>query len=147
MQRHQAKLLFGRGSSHHFEIWQRTLQLVAQRPLFGHGLAANLDVPGLTFPHNLYLSLLFYSGAIGFALFAAMAGACTWRLWRMGRGQETLWAGVLWLNGLLAGLTDLGQITKGPDSLWFIVWLPAGLLMTAPRAVSADPQKPRPLGA
>jgi hypothetical protein len=30
----------------------------------------------------------------------------------------------------VTGLTVLGQITKGPGPLWFIVWLPLGLLLT-----------------
>jgi TM2 domain-containing membrane protein YozV len=37
----------------------------------------------------------------------------------------------LWLNLLVAGLTDMGQITKGPGPLWLIVWLPIGLIAGA----------------
>jgi hypothetical protein len=113
----------------------------------GHGLAANLhlDVGGsagkdvgdvITFPHDLYLSLLFYSGVVGFGLFVAMAGVLTWRLrpawWAGGwRNAEWAWLSALWVNVLVAGLTDLGQITKGPGPLWFIVWVPVGLLLGA----------------
>ena len=137
VQQHHAKVLVARGSSRRFEIWERTLDLIRDRPLFGHGLAANVDVPGITFPHDLYLSVLFYSGIVGFAIFLAMAAACTWRLIRAPEGLWTIpyertWIAALWMNALGSGLTDLGQITKGPGPMWFIVWLPVGLLAYRP---------------
>jgi O-antigen ligase len=137
--RHSEAVLVQRGSSHRFQVWDYTLGLIRDRPLFGHGLAANLhlDVGDLiTFPHDLYLSLLFYSGAIGFLLFAALATLISWRLlaqaWRR-RDGEWAWLAALWIDVLVAGLTDLGQITKGPGPLWFIVWIPVGLLLAAQR--------------
>ena len=131
LRHHQASILVSRGSSHRFEIWDRTLQLIAQRPLFGHGLAANLDLPGITFPHDLYLSVLFYSGAVGFVLFAGLVAWVFCALWtgRVGHAPEWLWMVALWIALLVAGLTDLGQITKGPGAMWFIFWLPVGLVL------------------
>ena len=129
---HQADMLVARGSSHRFEIWERTLHLIGERPLFGHGLAANLDLPGgITFPHDLYLSVLFYSGAVGGALFAALVLWVCWALWgaRRGWAPEWLWMVAIWASVLIAGLTDLGQITKGPGPMWFIFWLPVGLVL------------------
>ena len=136
---HGEAVLVERGSSHRFEVWHYTLGLIRDRPLFGHGLAANLHFvvgagpkDALTFPHDLYLSLLFYSGAVGLLLFAAMAMLLSWRLLRAMRRPDAEWAwlSALWLNVLVVGLTDLGQITKGPGPIWFIVWLPVGLLLT-----------------
>jgi O-antigen ligase len=137
MRQHQAAVMVARGSSHRFEIWHRTLELIGQRPLAGHGLAANLDMPGITFPHDMYLSVLFYSGAVGFALFAGLAGFVCLRLWQGRTTQgwaraDWLWLVAIWMNALLAGLTDLGQITKGPGPMWFIFWLPVGLVLAAP---------------
>ena len=140
VRQHSETVLVQRGSSHRFQIWDYTLGLIRDRPLFGHGLAANLhlDIGDLiTFPHDLYLSLLFYSGIVGFGLFVALAGIITWRLlpraasalsWR---NPEWAWLAALWIDLLLVGLTDLGQITKGPGPIWFIVWIPLGLLLTA----------------
>jgi O-antigen ligase len=131
---HGEAVLVERGSSHRFEVWRYTLGLIRERPLLGHGLAANLHLDvgdRITFPHDLYLSLLFYSGAVGLVLFVAMAALLTWHLlrWRW-RDPEWAWLVALWANLLVTGLTDLGQITKGPGPLWFIVWLPLGLLLT-----------------
>jgi O-antigen ligase len=130
---HGAAALVARGTSHRLQIWEYTLGLIRDRPFFGHGLAANLhlDVGDvITFPHDMYLSLLFYSGIVGFLIFAGLAGLLTLRLWRGRRGAEWPWLAALWLNMLVSGLTDIGQITKGPGPVWFIVWLPVGLLIT-----------------
>jgi O-antigen ligase len=117
-------------------IWGDTLAEIAERPLFGHGLAANLrPAPGLdaNFPHDLYLSLLFYSGAVGLLLFLAMVAALARRL-RVARDtHDAAWLTALAINALLAGLTDFGQITKGPGPLWLILWLPIALILPAHR--------------
>jgi O-antigen ligase len=143
VRRHGEAALIERGSSHRFEVWDYTLARIRERPLFGHGLASNLHLnvgdarhDQITFPHDLYLSLLYYSGAVGLLIFAALSGLLTWRLagraaWRDG---EWPWLTALWLNVLTVGLTDIGQITKGPGPIWFIVWLPVGLLLTRPPA-------------
>ncbi len=121
-----------------FGIWQRSLGEISERPLFGHGLAANLrPVAGAdaTFPHDLYLSLLFYSGVVGLAVFAVLIVACGRRIWSAGGDEQAVWVAALGLNALAAGLTDFGQITKGPGPLWLIFWLPVGLaagLLQAP---------------
>ena len=142
---HGAAVLVERGSSHRLQIWDYTLGLVRDRPLFGHGLAANLHLDvgdQITFPHDMYLSLLFYSGVVGAGIFLAMAGLLTLRLWRGRTDAEWPWLGALWLNMLVSGLTDIGQITKGPGPVWFIVWLPVGLLLTWRPAKLAGPQQP-----
>lgn len=141
VQQHAAQVIVERGSSHRFEIWTYAARIAGERPLFGHGLADNLhlDVAGgtgvehITFAHDLYLSLLFYSGVAGFGLFAALALWLTARLLRNRSNPEWPWLGALWLAALTAGLTDLGQVTKGPGPLWFILWLPIGLLLTQTR--------------
>jgi O-antigen ligase len=120
-------------------IWRDALGEIAERPLLGHGLAANLrPAPGLdaSFPHDLYLSLLFYSGAVGLLLFLALAAALARRLSAAHTTAEAPWLSALAINALVAGLTDFGQITKGPGPLWFILWLPIALILTAPKGVT-----------
>ena len=145
LRHYQAAVLVARGASHRFEIWHRTLQMVAAHPLLGNGLAANLDLPGMTFPHDLYLSVLFYSGLVGLLLFAGLAGVATMRLWQERRapGLDWLWVVSLWINTLLSGLTDLGQITKGPGPMWFIVWMPVALILARPARAGESRQEHR----
>jgi len=125
-------MLFARGSSHRLEIWAQSWAQIRERPLFGHGLAANLPPAPTGFPHSLYLSLLFYSGAVGLLLFAGLAAIVTIRIVRGMAEADRAWVAALWANALLAGLTDFGQITKGPGPLWFILWVPIALALSAP---------------
>jgi len=39
-------------------------------------------------------------------------------------GPERSLLVALWANMLVSGLTDYGQIIKGPSPLWYIIWLP-----------------------
>jgi O-antigen ligase len=115
-------------------IWRDALREIAERPLFGHGLAANLrPLPGLdaSFPHDFYLSLLFYSGVVGLLLFVSLATALARRVWAERGGAGAAWLAALGVNALVGGLTDFGQITKGPGPLWFILWLPVCLTLGA----------------
>ncbi len=123
-----ARLFLARGDSQRFGIWRAALHAIGQRPVFGHGLGANLAVAPTGFPHSLYLSLLFYSGAVGLVLFLAMVVALVRSLWCA--GAERVWLAALGVNALLAGLTDFGQITKGPGPLWLIIWLPVALILS-----------------
>ena len=112
-----------RGNSFRFEIWQASLRRIGEHPWIGHGMGAKLAYKEFTFPHDVYLSLLFYSGAVGLVLF----GAIVWRL--LGGvirrpGAERMLLISLWANMLVSGLTDYGQIIKGPSPLWYIIWLP-----------------------
>ncbi|MEJ0045929.1 MAG: O-antigen ligase family protein [Rhodospirillales bacterium] len=122
------------GEPGRFPIWRDAIRQALERPLLGHGLAANLrPAPGVaaSFPHDLYLSLLFYSGAVGLLLFLALVAVLARRLWAARENPETTWLAALGLNALVAGLTDFGQITKGPGPLWLILWLPIALAIAA----------------
>jgi O-antigen ligase len=131
------QMLLARGTSHRPEIWAAAWHQILRRPIFGHGLAANLPIGPTGFPHDLYLSLLFYSGAAGLLLFAALGVVVTLRLVWAPLGPVRAWGMGLWANALLAGLTDFGQITKGPGPLWFILWLPVVLALSLPARLRA----------
>jgi len=134
---HSTQVLERRGTSHRLEIWEYALQLIGNRPVVGHGLAANLHISvvngkvtdDITFPHDLYLSLLFYSGIVGFLIFVALVVMLVWRLFRGWDRTEAPWLAALGIGALLGGLTDLGQVTKGPGTLWLILWVPIGLTL------------------
>ena len=128
------------GTSGHFEAWRLAWSGIAARPLFGNGLAADLPLTygaDKRFPHDLFLSLLFYSGAVGLALFLPLLAMVATRVIR----ARDAWVGSLLVSGLVAGLTDFGQITKGPGPLWLIIWLPLALAARA----SAGAQQARPV--
>jgi hypothetical protein len=123
-------LAWRHGDSGHLDVWRLSLAEIAHRPWVGHGLAA--DLPNTLgadkrFPHDLYLSLLFYSGGVGLFLFMVWATQLAARVVQARREAETPWIMALCVNALIAGFTDFGQITKGPGPLWLVIWLPAAL--------------------
>ena len=127
-----------RGSDQHVTLWRIALHEIVQRPVLGFGPAARFPVslPDLpySFPHNLYLSLLFYSGAVGLVIFLALIVVLLVRLRRiadraLGRGRIALL-----LVPLVGGLTDFSQIIKGPAPIWFVFWLPLLCCLDSVRA-------------
>jgi len=116
--------LADRGWSSRLEIWQMTIDQVVQRPLLGYGPSAVLPRSIDNFPHNLFLSTVFYSGFVGLTLLVAMLGHGLWRI-RLVSDRLARATGVaLVLYIVLSGMTDLSAITKGPSPIWYIVWLP-----------------------
>ncbi len=132
IRQHGTEALVRRGTSHRLEIWSRTLGLIREHPLIGHGLGAQMHMQIgdilVTFPHDLYLSLLYYSGAVGLLLFVALAGVIAARLLRAW-DADAPWLAAMGIAVLLGGLTDLGQVTKGPGPMWLILWLPVGIMI------------------
>ncbi len=124
-------LLTVRGTSYRLSIWRYTIDRIAERPLFGHGLAADFGMADIPFPHSLYFSALFYSGVVGFLLLALLLAMILWGVIRLRSAPERVVLLALWVDILIGSLTDVGQITKGPAPLWYIFWLPVGLSIAA----------------
>jgi O-antigen ligase len=132
--------LASRGDDCHAELWRAAWQAIRANPVFGYGPSATLPnltgvyCPPYPSPHNLYLSLLFYSGGVGLILFVATVLL----LWRHLHAATSGFARRLWLAiglvPLIVGMTDLVQIIKGPSPMWYIVWMPMLLVLTLPKA-------------
>jgi O-antigen ligase len=139
--------------SYRLDIWAYTLSRVAEKPWFGHGLAAYLGMEqgNFTFPHNIFLSTLFYSGIVGLSLLLALLGTYfigVVRNWRRPAAPLLL---ALLAHAIIGGLTDLGQLTPGPAPLWIILWLPIGFVCaaltqkpSAPADLWRDRDRPEP---
>ncbi len=138
--------LASRGDDCHVQLWQASWHAIRVHPLIGYGPSATLphmDVkycPPYPAPHNLYLSILYYSGAIGLALFAVTV-LLLWRhLLDATRGfSRRLWLSV-GLVPLIVGLTDLVQIIKSPSVMWYIFWMPILLVVTLPKPETGRPR-------
>lgn len=119
--------LTARGWSERLDIWQMALAQIGQRPFFGFGPEATLEGRARSlgsFPHNLLLSTLLYTGAVGASLLAAYFASSLWRAIRTSDPLIRTTGIALVLHTVLSGLTDLSNIIKGPGPMWFIVWLP-----------------------
>ena len=121
---------FQRGTDWHVTIWRAALAAIASRPVVGYGPTARLPInlPGLPypFPHDLYLSTLFYSGAIGLVLLALLMIT----IFRNSNRLPPVYVAVC-IIPLVSGITDLSQIIKGPSAIWFVFWVPVLLNITA----------------
>ncbi|MBC7636383.1 MAG: O-antigen ligase family protein [Acetobacteraceae bacterium] len=125
-----------RGWSNRLEIWDISLGKIAQTPIFGSGPATLLDRPGENFPHNLVLSTWLYSGLIGVMLLLALLAFAARAAWSDADRIMRWTLLALLLHLALSGLTDLSQVTKGPGPMWYILWLPIVLALSAQRADS-----------
>jgi O-antigen ligase len=114
--------------SHRLPIWEVTLARIAERPLLGHGVAnhAIFGDPYFTFPHSLYLSALYYGGAIGAALLLAILAGALRRAATLADRRWRAFALAALASPMVFGLTDLGQPAVGPSELWYVLWLPVG---------------------
>lgn len=129
-----------RGTDCHVTIWRTAWGLFLEHPWFGYGPSARLPIlphgacPAYPSPHNLYLSLLLYSGLVGFVLFWLCEAVVLRRLLRLTSGLQRRFALAVMLVPLVAGLSDLTQVIKGPSPLWYIIWLPLLLVVSLPDA-------------
>lgn len=128
-----SNMIFERGNSYRFEIWQIVLQKIVEQPWIGHGYDASLGVdPGLGFtltePHSFALGVLYYVGIFGFIpwLFSqAWALLSSWRY----RVQPLFIIASTWLAfGIGGGLTEGGGILSRPKEHWFLLWIPLALI-------------------
>jgi O-antigen ligase len=132
-----------RGWSNRLDIWDLALREIAARPLFGHGPTARLARAVDNFPHNLFLSTLFYSGVIGLVLLLALLVCAVLGAVRAKPPGERYMRLALLANLVLTGLSDLSQVTKGPSPMWYIVWLPIVLALPPPDGHAHRQRAPR----
>ena len=131
-----------RGTDCHITIWRTAWGLFLAQPVIGYGPSARLPIlphgacPAYPSPHNLYLSLLVYSGLVGFALYGLCQVLLCRHVLRRQRGFQRALALALLAVPLVSGLSDLTQVIKGPSPLWYIIWLPMLL------ALHAGPESP-----
>ncbi len=123
-----SNMIFGRGDSYRFEIWQMVLQKIAEHPWIGHGYDASLNVDMLAEPHSFALGVLYYVGIFGFIpwlFFQAWGLLSSWRH----RVQPLFIIASTWLVfGIGAGLTEGGGIISRPKEHWFLLWIPLALI-------------------
>lgn len=128
-----SQMISVRGDSYRLELWQLTLQKIADHPWIGHGYNATLTLdPGVGYvlqePHSFALGVLYYVGIFGFLpwLFFHVLGLLT--SWR-NRVQPLFIIASAWLVfGIGAGLTEGGGIISRPKEHWFLLWIPLALI-------------------
>ncbi|MGH8352415.1 MAG: O-antigen ligase family protein [Pseudomonas sp.] len=126
-----------RGLSYRPEIWAEAWQHILQKPWLGHGYdhPMSLWIAGIEYafadPHNMELAVLYYGGAIGFALWALLYAVAFRFAWRNRRQPLALIGSTLLVFGLAAGLTEGGAFISRPKEHWFLIWIPMAILVAA----------------
>jgi O-antigen ligase len=125
--------LVNRGGSDRLIIWRLSLKVIATSPWVGLGPTARLDRVHEGFPHNLFLSTMFYAGAVGLAMLLTLLALVGRTAWRRPRGVDRSMRIALLVYPMLAGMTDMSIIIKGPAPMWYMVWLPLIVCMGTDR--------------
>lgn len=87
--------------THRFDIWNATLNRIAEQPVVGHGyvgfwpmwepffaLYTIRDIP-VSQAHNAWLDIALQAGMVGVALFGVAVVLIAWRTWRFATSQTT----------------------------------------------------------
>ncbi len=132
-----------RGASGRFEIWQHALELIAQKPVIGHGIATEFMYPytvgdyhGLmASPHSAYLGALVHTGAVGFVLQMLALGIAAYIAILHQPDRQNPATIILLTYGALISLLDLTSYYKNLDITWVLFWVP--IMLIAVRSSSA----------
>lgn len=126
--------VLSRGDSYRFAIWQLTVDMIKENPLFGAGMGSyyEVEVSGgakYTGAHNVVLGTLYHLGAVGLALFLLV-------LWRIAeyavsavREAADYFPIAILVFGVVAGAFDLHTVFLNLNREWLIWLLPIALCL------------------
>ncbi|MBH3430608.1 O-antigen ligase family protein [Pseudomonas alkylphenolica] len=127
-------LIMLRGTSYRPEIFQASLQMIAEHPWTGLGIGSfyRVTAVGQIFEHthNMFTHVALELGIPGMLLWLGV-WLCTLReIWRVRATRYGKGLMGLWLFATLAMQFDAASLTATPRAEWFISWLPVGLALT-----------------
>ncbi|HKM37772.1 MAG TPA: O-antigen ligase family protein [Thiopseudomonas sp.] len=122
--------ILNRGLSHRPELWSIAINKILSQPMIGYGFDSNsgfyIAAVDTTFrePHNIHLSILYFTGIIGFSLWCIMHAYALWVCWKNKADTLFIVASALLVYGIAAGMTEGGGLLPRPKEHWFITWIP-----------------------
>jgi hypothetical protein len=130
-----ADVMFPRGDSHRFEIWNQELQRLRAHGLwFGLGILVRDDVvlQGQDFahPHSLYLASALQGGLFGLLLLVGVLLYAGVSLYRARGLQEARIGMALLATGMTAYLWDGWELIDKVSVSWLLLWLPVAIAMS-----------------
>lgn len=122
--------LIARGDSHRIELfkimvgeWQSCGWLLGCGVEFKTAKLLTGGVP-IQHPHNIFVAMGLYTGAVSLALFVLVMGMTLWHAWRL----RDAWG--MYLACALVMLNfDGSKLIGNPDELWPLVLLPAAMVL------------------
>ena len=125
------ELIFERGPSGHFEIWQQALAAIAEHPWLGYGSLVDITFESaygpIRSPHNLLIANQFYGGLPATAMLLGLLALAFRQAWRALRRGEPVYLALL-IFGLVASLFDSRTLVQNLGREWITLWLPICLL-------------------
>ena len=135
------KAIYRSGFSYRPQIWLMTLSHIVDNPLFGHGSGSDFKyLVTQTFnnrsssiivshPHNLYLTILYYSGLTGLLLYFFVLMETLIKIKKY-KYDYLVWlvAGLL-VFSLVEQIAEIANIVIKPNEYYTIIWLPIGILL------------------
>jgi len=125
--------LVERGASLRPQLFEQSMQLIAQRPWLGLGQGApfTLTVAGAeyTHSHNVLTQTMIELGLPGLLLLVVLWLATAWSGWRHRRRASGRLVLALWLYASVVLQFDMPQLLDSPRPGWLLVWLPLALAL------------------
>lgn len=124
------QLLFARGDSYRIELleimvgeWRNCGWMLGCGVEFKttHTLVGGVPIQH---PHNIFVALGLYTGAVSLALFVVVMAMTLWQAWRLGDA----W-GIYLACALVMLNFDGSKLIGNPDELWPLVLLPAAMVL------------------
>ncbi|RWU27029.1 polymerase [Pseudomonas alkylphenolica] len=127
-------LIMLRGTSYRPEIFQASLQMIAEHPWTGLGIGSfyRVTAVGQVFEHthNMFTHIALELGIPGMLLWIGVWLCALREIWRARATHYGKGLMGLWLFATLAMQFDAASLTATPRAEWFISWLPVGLALT-----------------
>jgi len=128
-------LIEARGSSRRFEIWLQSWNMYLSAPLLGHGHDSvfQIEIPGAEQiyydPHNIPLAVLFYTGAVGFVVWALIHIEAFRSLLARSTSPHALAVLGILTYGVVAGLMEGGDYVSRAKEHWYLIWWPIACVL------------------
>ncbi len=147
------RFIYRDGLSFRPQNWLLTLSYIVDKPLLGYGSNATFHytvtqmVNGIKLsciiphPHNLYLSIFYFSGLIGLTLYLAMLTKLLVSVKKY-LHDDFVWLalGIL-LFSLSVQLFEIAEIVTKPNKYYMIMWLPIGIFIGRKVHLTTSPKE------
>jgi len=122
-----------RGASYRLEIWGQSLLQSGDAPFFGHGLNADTrlimsDGSKMRHHHSVYMTTLFYGGAIGLLLLVVLVGSALWHGFTHVEKQQRFLLTCMLLFGAICIASAGSTLISYPKPFWIFFWFPVSLV-------------------
>lgn len=128
------ELFVNRGFSYRPELWMSAIDQIKIYPVLGYGFGNNPDFfveslqTSFREPHNIHLTVLYFTGATGFIFWTAMHLAALLSCIKNKNDKLFIIASCLLVYGIAAGMTEGGGLFPRPKEHWFITWIPLAFI-------------------